>query len=151
MAAKLLSLNDYEITKEGIIINKISNHIIKPQKNSKGYLRVILGKKKYFIHRLVAGKYIPNPNNFPQVNHIDGNKLNNNVNNLEWCTNYQNRQHALKNGLHLKGEQCSWAKLKRKDVDYIKENKNLGCKLLGEMFNVKSSTISSVIHNRSWK
>jgi uncharacterized HNH endonuclease L245 len=58
------------------------------------------GKKKYVrVHRLVAELFVPNPNNLPQVNHIDGNKLNNHYTNLEWVNNSQNTKHAFDNGL----------------------------------------------------
>lgn len=77
--------------------------ILKPLKQKKGYLKIGLYKdKKYYsrqIHRLVAIAFIPNPNNEPQVNHIDGNKENNTVNNLEWCNNTYNQVHAINNGL----------------------------------------------------
>lgn len=64
--------------------------ILKPHKTNKGYIEVSLSnkyqKKICKVHRLVAETFIPNPNNLPQVNHIDENKSNNNMNNLEWCT-----------------------------------------------------------------
>ena len=65
----------------------------------KGYLTVWIkteeGQKLKKVHRLVAETYIPNPNNLPQVNHIDGIKTNNNVSNLEWCSNQKNTELAL--------------------------------------------------------
>ncbi len=77
---------------------------IKPYVNNKGYLCVNLYKNskmyKFQVHRLIAINFIPNPNNLPEVNHIDGVKLNNSIGNLEWCTHQQNTQHAWDTGLH---------------------------------------------------
>ncbi len=145
------TINDYIITRKGEIINKHNGHIVKPQKNGKGYLRVSIGKKLMFVHRLVAEKYIPNPNNLPQVNHIDGNKLNNSVDNLEWVTNQENRNHALKNNLQPIGEKCKWAKLTEKDVIYILQNMDISNKVLSEKFNVSHSTINDIKNGRTWK
>lgn len=84
--------------------------ILKPNKDGKGYFCVKLYKNKKCkmkkVHRLVAQAFIDNPNNKKQVNHIDGNKENNCVNNLEWCTCQENIKHSWKNHLHkpLKGK-----------------------------------------------
>ena len=69
-------------------------------KYSSGYKRISILKKNYLLHRLVAITFIPNPENKEQVNHIDGNKLNNSVENLEWVTNQENQIHKVNTGLY---------------------------------------------------
>lgn len=76
--------------------NKIK--LLTPE-NNRGYLRYQLKGKHYSAHKLVAMTFIPNPNNLTQINHIDGNKHNNKVENLEWCTPKENTIHALQSGL----------------------------------------------------
>lgn len=149
--AKMLTLDDYEITTDGQIINKKTGHILKGQPNAKGYLRVSISKKLMFVHRLIAEKYIPNPNNLPQVNHKDGNKLNNSVENLEWVSNQQNRNHAVETGLHLSGEACSWSKLDWEKVEFIRSHLDLSNEELGEMFGVSPHTINDVKLYKTWK
>ena len=78
------------------------NYYLKPLDNGKGYLRIKLTvnnkSRRVMLHRLIAEAFIENPNNYPFVNHIDGNKKNNNLNNLEWCTQSQNCLHSVKMG-----------------------------------------------------
>lgn len=99
---ELSFLPNYLISSKGTVINKKTKRKLKHQ-IKKGYHRLELstinGRKHFLVHRLVAQAFIPNPQNKPQVNHIDGNKDNNAVENLEWCTNYENAHHAIKNGL----------------------------------------------------
>lgn len=73
--------------------------ILKPIKQNNGYYLVNTKGKVWSVHRIVASIFIPNPNKLPQVNHIDGNKANNCVDNLEWCTCKDNINHAYKIGL----------------------------------------------------
>lgn len=151
MAPRRLTIDDYEITRDGKVINKHTGHTLAPQPNGKGYLRVSIGKKLMFIHRLVAEKYIPNPENKPQVNHKDGNKLNNCVDNLEWVTNQENRNHAVDNDLQVTGERCSWSKLTEDNVREIRANPGYENEYWARKFGVSRSTISDVVNYHTWK
>lgn len=96
------NFENYAISLDGRVINNTTKKVKKPTDNhsGKGYLYVDLykdGKRhRKYVHRLVAEAYIPNPNNLPFVNHIDGNPKNNNYKNLEWCSARQNVEHAAK-------------------------------------------------------
>jgi len=118
------TIEDYDITRDGKVINKKNGHVLKPQPNGKGYLRVQICGKRHFVHRLVAEKFIPNPDGKEQVNHIDGDRTNNSVDNLEWVTNQENRDHAVEKGLafgrNKNGEMCPFAKLSNDDATYIR-------------------------------
>ena len=93
----------YEITIGGLIWNKQKEKWQNMTQNSNGYLKVQLSlrgdKKQLLVHRLVALHFIPNPYEHPYVNHKDGDKTNNHLENLEWVTPSENAQHALETGL----------------------------------------------------
>ena len=86
----------YYITEDGRVFSDKQSKLkeLKLSKNKYGYLRIVLNRVSRDIHRLVAKTYIENPNNLPQVNHIDENKLNNDVSNLEWITQKENAIHS---------------------------------------------------------
>lgn len=91
-----------------------------------GYLMVKLSKngkhKNHLVHRLVGQAFVLNPLNKPQINHKDGNKLNNDYTNLEWVTHQENADHAKKNNLMAKGERNGNSKLTQKQVNEIRAN-----------------------------
>ena len=134
--------------KEIVLKNKITRS---------GYAEVNLYKDKYYfclVHRLVASNFIKNPQNKPQVNHVDGNKMNNRVCNLEWVTPKENVQHALVNGLHKTGSKSTSSKLNDNDIINIQNLYLTGeysHEKLGGMYEVHPTTIGKMLKGSSWK
>ena len=131
--------------------------------NCKGYSKIELindnnKDKKVFVHRLVALNFIPNPSNKPQVNHIDGDKNNNNIENLEWCTQSENMKHAFKTGLNvpnpLKGEDRHNSKMTYEKVILLREMYDSGeflLKELAEEFNISITVTWNIAKRNTWK
>lgn len=153
----------YLVSNYGRIKNTKTKYIRTPSLDKKRgyyYICISLGNdsfKKYIkIHRAVACTFIPNIYNLPQVNHKDGNKENNYVENLEWVTAQENTIHAYKNGLTPTGEKSVFSKLTKEDVEYIRshhipKDKDYGSAALARKYNVHPSTISKIVHKKSWK
>ena len=127
---------NYTIDKNGTIYSKIKNKIRKQQETIHGYKSIDLIsdgiRKKYPVHRLVAIHFIPNPKNKPCVNHIDGNKHNNNVSNLEWVTYSENEKHSFeKLGKKAHNSKITMIKNIKTGKEDIFESLNKACEFTG--------------------
>ena len=109
-------------------------------------------KHTLLVHRVVSIAFIPNPKNKPCVNHINGIKHDNRVENLEWCTKSENTQHAYTTGLlkDKKGENNGRAKLTIIQVNEIRNNVNLKNKELAIKYNIHQSYVSSIKNGNVW-
>jgi hypothetical protein len=100
----------YAIYRSGQVVNINSKRTLKPEKTKNGYLRIALcakgTTKRFLLHRLIALQFIDNPANKPCINHKNGDKLNNDISNLEWCTHSENNYHSVNElkRYHPKGE-----------------------------------------------
>ena len=151
---------EYFVSEDGNVFRNKKQ--LKPSKDTAGYLGVQISKngivKRFMIHRMVGECYLDNVNNLPEINHEDGNKLNNRYSNLKWTTSSDNKKHAYNNGLMMapKGEKSKVSKLKNEDVIYIREkykprDKQYNKEKLSTMFNVSQRTINDIISNKTWK
>jgi len=159
--------NYYEVSNFSNIRRKNgSSHLkqinLKGSLDKDGYINVNLKIKQRTnskrLHRLIAEAFIPNYENKPQINHINGIKGDNRLENLEWCTLSENRQHAyktgLQNGLSRRGTKNNFAKLIDADIIVIREkyNKKQGItmKVLSKEFNVSEGCIQRILSEKSW-
>ena len=163
----------YQVSSNGIIkslprtiIKRNGQHqkrqgkILSPSLDRYGYPKVVLHKnnikKNESIHKLVGVSFLNKKETQNQINHLDGNKLNNNIKNLEWVSAKDNTQHAIKNGLRnpSKGSRNGMAKLNEVQVKEIKDIlKNYKRGMYAELarkYNVEDHAISNIRNNITW-
>lgn len=136
-----------------------NGRILRDCDNGNGYRYVTISlhavRKNYYVHRLVAETWLENLNDLPEVNHKDGNKANNNINNLEWSSLQQNRDHAAKNDLIPHGERSAQSKLTEKKVIEIlnahKENPDVNRTHLAKKYGIWDPQVCRIIKGKRWR
>jgi len=140
----------YLVSSEGLIWSRKSNKFLRLHKCKQGYLKITLHhnkvRKSFKVHRLVAMAFIPNPENKPEVNHIDGRKCNNFWTNLEWVTPKENMKHAKDAGI-LKSRKY---KVSESTVRYIREL-DIPAKDIAKLFKISVGYVYSLKSGRRRK
>lgn len=146
----------YQVSNTGKV-RDLKNHIKSVYKNNKGYtcLSLYYNGKTYHptVHRLVAKAFIPNPNNYEQVNHKDCNKENNSVENLEWCNQRYNYNEGMRTFQYSKNEEHYFAKLKNSDIPIIYELYKLGFTraTVAKIFSINPSSLEAIEKGISYR
>lgn len=142
--------------KDGVVDKDRGYHLVKVQvhkRSGRVYFNMTWRgfKKSVLVNRVVALRFLPNPNNEPQVNHIDGNKENNAKSNLEWASGSENELHAHRTGLKSgHGSGNSNAKLTAAEVEEIRATEGMTAQELANKYGVGRSTIINILNRKSW-
>ena len=152
---RTFNTKNYNVKEDGTIYSYFSNRIVSGWKDRQGYRRLRMHGETYFIHRLVATKFILNPENKEEVNHINGNTSDNRVENLEWSTRSENQKHAFDTGLQVskKGAESGKAVLsmeKVREMRALYAGGDQTIRGLGRAYGVSQRTAQRVLRNEGY-
>ncbi len=154
---------NYLATTDGHIFSKKYNRVLKGSVSKNNYIKIQINcldgvTRWFYVHRLIAETFIPNPDNKKQVNHKDGNRRNNNLSNLEWVTQAENLAHASKilgrDIYFRKGEGHCNAKLNQTKADEIRKrykNKEGSFRSLAKEYGVSHLVICKIMQDKIWR
>jgi hypothetical protein len=150
----------YQVSDFGRVrsFKRSSGHVVLKQNNTRGYMQVVLSnsdrvRQTYSVHRLVATAFIPNPDKLPVINHVDRNRGNNRVSNLEWTTASLNVLHTYKVYHAVRGDEHYISKLSESDAQNVYElawSGTLTQSKIATLFNVSRSTVETIKHGHAW-
>ena len=151
--------NDYMVSSYGRFYSKLAGRCLSIKSlNQDGYVKVATHGHTQLLNRLVAKAFIPNPYNKSTVNHIDGNKTNNRVDNLEWSTRSEQMIHAYKHGLKkpMRGSNNANSKLTDEQVkairsEYVRNSRTHGTVALGRKYGVSNPVIGHVVRGLAYR
>ena len=153
----------YSVDEDGNVYNVRRKRKIAQTVMESGYVYVHLfdGRRRngkcHRLNRIVAEAFIPNPNGYMQVNHINGNKKDNSVKNLEWCNSYQNIEHSIRIGLRkCNGEdnpsaKLTWDQIEAIRKEYVYGSKTHGGNALSKKYGVTGVMICKIVRNECWQ
>lgn len=140
---------DYDVSNQGRV--RHGSRILSGSVHSDNYILVTLHGKQIPVHRLVAEAFIPNYEKKPEVNHIDGNKMNNAVDNLEWVTRAENQKHAVDNGLQPKPAKTYQGKFtaeQREEIKRLWDSGMFSRRQLAIKYGVSHTCVNDIINDK---
>lgn len=150
----------YKVSSLGRVYSLISNKYLKFGHTKTGYQFVALRKNnktnQQYVHRLVAFTFLASIKNKNEINHIDGDKTNNNKENVEWVSHKENMAHAGTLKLMPRGESCSWSILSKSQVlwirkNYIPRDKLFSGRAIAKRLGIDFKLVSSIVNRNIWK